>query len=336
MVVALSAVLTVAGAGCQGSGEERSEERSDEEGSVPAAGKPVAHADAAPEPRPPPHAPGKCADADSVTFIFASDTHFGHNDEVDRRNLEQIRHMNAIAGKSWPAALGGRVGEPCGVLLGGDLTERGAPWEWDSFANAYGLVGGDGALRIPVFEVHGNHDKNSGLLVRQRVAERHGGEIYSFTWGAVHVVALGEAPDDEDRAWLRDDLAKLKPGTGVVLYFHFPLDGPYSKGQWFGDADDGGGHRARLVEVLEGVNGLGVFHGHYHATGFYRYHGLDVYRAGSPKHAWHTFTVAEIAGGAMKVASWDYDKQRWGWWHQKPAGDKGPRLQHRPADVPRD
>lgn len=268
-----------------------------------------------------------------MTFIFASDTHFGHSDEVDQRNLEQIRQMNAMEGKPWPRALGGTVGEPCGVLVGGDLTDRGAPWEWDRFANAFGLVGGDGALKFPVFEVHGNHDQMAGSLVRERVAERHGGEIYSFTWGDVHLIALGEAPDDEDQAWLREDLAKLKPGTGVVLYFHFPLEGPYSRGQWFGDAD----YRARLLKVLVGVNVLGVFHGHYHATGIYRYHGLDVYRAGSPKHSWHTFTVVQIAHGTMKVASWDYDSDRWRWWHQKPVlGGTGPTLQHRLEDVPRD
>lgn len=91
------------------------------------------------------------------------------------------------------------------------------------------------------------------------------------------------------------------------------------------------------MKALEGANVLGVFHGHYHATGFYRYHGLDVYRAGSPKHSWHTFTVAQIADRKMKVASWDYDKQGWGWWHGKPVlGGEGPRTQHRPADVPRD
>lgn len=286
-----------------------------------------------PAPPPPPHAPEKCANARDVTFIFTADTHFGPNAEIDQRNYAAIEQMNRIAGREWPAALGGRVKEPCGVLVGGDLTEDGRPDEWARFVRAFGLVGGDGALAYPVFETLGNHDKHGGPFVRERIAERHGSERYSWRWGDVHLVSLGEAPDDEDLEWLERDLSKLRMDTGVILYFHFPLDGPYSKGQWFGD----GAYRDQLRRQLGERPVLGIFHGHYHATGMYRHKGIDVYRAGSPKHSWHTFTVVEVADRTMKVASWDYDTERWRWWHKKPVlGGEGATVWHRPDDIPKE
>jgi hypothetical protein len=60
-----------------------------------------------------------------VTFFVASDTHFGFNAEVERRDLEAIRQMNTMEGAPWPEPLGGTIGKPCGVLVAGDLTEDG-------------------------------------------------------------------------------------------------------------------------------------------------------------------------------------------------------------------
>lgn len=256
----------------------------------------------------------RCRDRERITFVVTADTHFGHSAEIDARNLRAIQHINETPMRPWPSEIGGEVGELCGVLVAGDLTEDGKPAEWDRFAAAFGLRGGDGELEAPVFETLGNHDKHHGFHIRNRIFERHGSTVYSFDWGKVHVASLGEAPDDEDLAWLARDLDAMPKGSGIVLFFHFPLLGAYSEGQWFGD----GGYRNKLADTLRGRDVLAIFHGHYHATGLYTWRGIDVYRAGSPKHGWHTFNVVEIDRGAMKVASWDYDHASWRWFHQKP------------------
>lgn len=279
-----------------------------------------------------------CKDRDRVAFIFAADTHFGASPEVEARNHEAIRQMNAMPGTPWPKDLGGVVPELCGVLVGGDLTENGKPEEWQRFVAAFGLRGGDGALTAPVFETFGNHDKHSGFGIIDHVRERHGGAprfgglSYSFDWGRVHVASLGEAPDDDDLAWLRRDLDAMPKGSGVVIFLHFPMLGGFSRGQWFGDGD----YRDKLAAVLEGRDVLGIFHGHYHATGLYTWKGFDVYRAGSPKHSFHAFDVVEIADQKMKVASWDYDAKAFTWHHEKAVfgGTSSPKKKLDPRAPP--
>lgn len=272
-----------------------------------------------------------CAKRDVVTFFVASDTHFGFSAEVERRDLEAIRQMNTMEGAPWPEPLGGSIGKPCGVLVAGDLTEDGKPEEWGKFVSAFGLRGGDGALAFPAFEALGNHDKHHGAFVQERIAERHGAARYSFDWGPVHVVSLGEGPSDDDLVWLDEDLKRKGQGAQIVLYFHYPLEGRWATGHWFGD----GPHRDRLRERLEGKNVLGIFHGHDHAAGNYEWRGIDIYRTGSPKHAWHTFAVVEIGGGKMKVASWDYSGKTWVAWHSKPTAGEGPEVRWVDPRLPR-
>jgi cytolysin (calcineurin-like family phosphatase) len=178
----------------------------------------------------------------------------------------------------------------------------------------FGLTGGDGMLRYPVYEGAGNHDKHAGAHVEEQIAKRHGGARYSWDWDDLHLVCLGEAPNDADLAWLRGDLAEAGPDVGVVLYFHFPLEGPYSTGNWFGDGD----YRRKLHDVLGGYRVLGIFSGHYHASGLYRWRGYDAYLEGSVKHSWHSFAVVHVTDERMTVASYNYDRRAFWWWHDKP------------------
>ena len=75
--------------------------------------------------------------------------------------------------------------------------------EWAAFTDAYGLTGKDGKLKVPVYEVHGNHDspRGDGLAVK-KIAERNkarpgvtnvskNGVHYSWDWGGLHFVCLG-------------------------------------------------------------------------------------------------------------------------------------------------
>jgi cytolysin (calcineurin-like family phosphatase) len=283
----------------------------------------------APAPRPPPR------ELD-VTFLMTTDTHVGYRGDVigghtsssglgvdEARDLE-IRTMNEITGKSWPSALGGSVAEPRGVVISGDLTEQGRPPEWAQFEAIFGLSGKEGQLRYPVYEGAGNHDKWAGSYVEEQIARRHGGARYSWSWGALHLVCLGEAPNHADLDWLKADLDAAGPGSGIILYLHFPLEGPNSTGNWFGDGD----YRAKLAEVLAGREVLGIFNGHSHTSGRYRWHGYDAYLEGSVKHIWHSFAVVHVTRERMTVASYNYDRQAFWWWHDKPIfGATGPSRQ---------
>ena len=251
-----------------------------------------------------------------LTFLVTADTHLGFLG-TEERNRRAIAAMNAIAGKPLPSALGGVVGSPAGVLVAGDLTEHGRPEQWERFLELYGTDGSDGELRFPLYETIGNHDKHHGWHVKQEVEKRHGGVRYAWDWQDVHLVCLGEAPDDDDLAWLTKDLDALGPDVGVILYFHFALEGPFSRRHWFGD----GRYRDHLAAAIEGRRILGIFHGHFHATGHYRWRGHDVFNVGSVKHDWQTFAVVRLSDERMSVASYDPRKQSWAWWYDKPIFD---------------
>jgi cytolysin (calcineurin-like family phosphatase) len=259
-----------------------------------------------------------------LTFIVTSDTHFGAGN-IAASHVRAIEAMNGIAGRPFPSGIDGRAGTPLGVLVSGDLTEDGRPEEWEAFVRHYGTDGRDGMLRYPVYESWGNHDKHYGWYVKKQVEARHGAVRYSWDWHDVHMVCLGEAPDHDDLAWLADDLAATGDDVGVVLYFHFPLAGPFSRDHWFGEGD----YKAALKRTIANHRVLGIFHGHFHASGIYRWEGHDIYNVGSPKHGFDDFAVVRVRDDRMTVAAYNYSKGRWWWWHDKPIFDGvGPSQRH--------
>lgn len=267
-----------------------------------------------------------------MTFLVASDTHIGYRapDDpgrdplaephgIELTNLAMIRAMNSIEGKPYPPPLGGRVRKPRGVLITGDLTEHGGKEQWRMWTRFYGLTGREGALEYPVFEGAGNHDRNRNWHVREQVAKRHGGRFYTLDWGDLRLVCLGEAPDEHGLRHLEEALDGAAPDVPFLIYFHYPLLGAYAEDNWFGRGD----FRERLAALLRGRRVLGIFHGHYHASGAYRWQGIDVYNVGSPKHYHHSFAVVEIREQVMKVASYNYELKQWFWWHEKALESSG-------------
>src|SRR5262249_40841731 len=95
-------------------------------------------------------------------------------------------------------------------------------------------------------------------------------------------------------------------------FFHYPLEGPETF--WFGD----GPFRDQLIGILAGYNVLGIFNGHRHTSGMYRWKGYDAYLEGSVKHAWHSFAVVHVTDTRWTVASYNYDRREFWWWHDKP------------------
>jgi hypothetical protein len=139
------------------------------------------------------------------------------------------------------------------------------------------------------------------------VAARHGGRYYSLDWDDLHVVALGEAPDDEGLAWLQRDLESQEVDVPIVIFFHRCLDGPWSDDNWFGDGD----YRERLAGLLAGRNVIAILHGHHHASGHYKWRGIDVYKVGAVKDGVHLLNVFHVVDKKLTLARYNYDVDAW-------------------------
>jgi hypothetical protein len=206
------------------------------------------------------------AHSDPASFFLVGDTHY-RADEQDAKiidpvsadyNRRLIGWLNRLPGTNFSgAAGGGAVPQPHGVIHVGDIVDNGdkgpavaaqkVPIELSHFLADWGLNGGDGRLRWPVREVHGNHDSPRGdgaviSEIKARNEKRLGivnrsdnGLHYSWDWAGVHFVALGivagDAPEITRKRryspmgsipFLRQDLAEHVGDSGrpVVLVHH--------------------------------------------------------------------------------------------------------------------
>lgn len=252
---------------------------------------------------------------------MAADTHFGYPD-TEPWNLKKVQAINRIAGTPYPRSLGGRVRRPRGVLVAGDLTNDGTRSQWKQFVRHYGLKGGDGMVRYPVFEGTGNHDYHGKRrLVAEAVRRRHGALSYTWTWQGVHFVCLDTHPRLGRNRWLRRHLRRFGKRAPVVIYFHYSIVGPYST--WWS-----GLSKSVFRSTIDGYNVIAIFHGHYHRSERYRWKGFDVYNVGSPLYDSPSFAVARVTSSHLTVAAWNYQHERWDWHHRK-------RLRYGPASSSR-
>jgi hypothetical protein len=239
-----------------------------------------------------------------ITFFVASDTHFGVPG-IEEGNRRLIEELNALPGRAYPPALGGRVGTPKGVLILGDLTDYSTEEQWRQFERYYGLTGKEGLLRFPVFEALGNHDFMGDTPVVGHITRRHGGLAYSFDWDDLHVVCLGMHPNAARLRWLEQDLGKVRKGRPLVLFFHYAIEGPW-RGSW--ESED---EREELARILAGHRVAAIFHGHAHHSGHYRWRDYDVFRPGSPKHSSHEVLAVRLRGDQLAVAYRDFNESAW-------------------------
>ena len=85
--------------------------------------------------------------------------------------------------------------------------------------------------------------------------------------------------------------------------------------------------RARFAAALKGYNVIGLFHGHFHGSGYYRWQGYDVYDVGSPKHGAKDFFVVHVTDERLTVCSWNYEARPGWWWaHSKRINKAAERL----------
>ena len=146
------------------------------------------------------------AHAADVTFFSWSDTHYL---DTDTAGKEKVNIINNLPTTDYPASVGGgKVANPRGVILQGDLINDGgnatlAPAQWVNWKADFG-VNGEGRCKFPAFEGMGNHDVNDNLFMYSNIAARNvtrknlglidhisaNGYHYSWDWDGVHFVQL--------------------------------------------------------------------------------------------------------------------------------------------------
>jgi hypothetical protein len=240
-----------------------------------------------------------------VTFVVASDTHFGFGG-IEASNQRLVDRVSGLSGRSWPH--GGSVGTLSGLVITGDLTEWGHDAEWERFLAFYGGPGTSAKITIPVFEMIGNHDKVVGKHVETEVAKRHGGgRYYAWSWGGLRLVSLGEAPDDEGLEYLQREITTRPNDEPVMIFFHLALQGPWSTEHWFGQGD----FKQRMAKILAGKNVAAIVHGHQHMHGHETWSGFDVLKPGAAKHRDNSFFVVRATTKKLSVAWLDFTNDQW-------------------------
>lgn len=257
---------------------------------------------------------------EAVAFFLIGDTHLVA-DKKDAAQLDErstllagrlVDTLNQLPGTDIPmTAGGGKVLPARGVLHAGDCIETGDPkkdkmqqTEWNAFAAQFGLTGKDGRLKLPMYEVHGNHDgtRDTGIPLRQIIARNktrphvtnvsRNGLHYSWDWGPVHFVNLGIVVgqvEDVKRKRRYDPLGSLEfliadlkdkvgaSGRPIVLTHHvdmlryaqpLPIEDKKAESMEWDPADV-----KAFYEALNGYNIAAILYGHTHGRNVFRWDG---------------------------------------------------------------
>jgi len=152
---------------------------------------------------------GACASG--FTFVHLTDTHI-------TGSTNPVRNLKAIA-----AELNAMSPKPEFVVVTGDLTEAGLPYQWERYAEVIK------DFSMPVYNVAGNHEmkwSHLGTFGLQKHLDQD--KHYSFDRGGVHFVAMNSGVwlqhhgliDRSELTWLRSDLEKAGRNTPSVLFYH--------------------------------------------------------------------------------------------------------------------
>jgi 3',5'-cyclic AMP phosphodiesterase CpdA len=230
--------------------------------------------------------PGKKDDTFAIAYI--SDSHLYEkdvNDRFVRGLLRAVDDVNAMDP------------QPDFVLYGGDLAQLGQARELELGASILKQ------LHAPVRMMVGEHDWF--LDLGQQWKELFGPDTYSFEHKGVHFVVLNSIHEEdfwtprkltpmermqtvagldngiqgrfmvgeEQRRWLKDDLAKLPPAKPVIVFSHSPLYKYYRPWNfWTDDAE-------QVQAILKRFDNVTVIHGHTHQLltnriGNIHFHGM--------------------------------------------------------------
>lgn len=293
--------------------------------------------------------PGDPKPKSPVTFFLVGDTHLLANKKepgkLDGRSASMasglVNTLNKLVETEIPkAAGGGAVLAPRGVIHAGDCIETGDPaqlqmqqTEWSAFAAEFGLTGKDGRLKLPLYEVHGNHDgtRDKGLPIKQ-IVERNktrpgvtntsrNGLHYSWDWENVHFVNLGIVVGQADavkRKRRYDPLGSLdflvadlkekvgKSGRPIVVTHHvdmlryaqtLPVEDKKAEGMEWDPADV-----CAFFDALKDYNVAAILYGHTHSRNVFHWDGS----AKAAKTGIPVFNVSKSSHFASKAQAFFY------------------------------
>jgi len=224
----------------------------------------------------------------SFRFAYVSDSHLYEktlNERFVRSIVKAVDDVNAL------------VPQPDFILYGGDLAQLGQAKELDEGAQILK------ALKAPVRMMVGEHDWYLDMGEKWRTL--FGKDTYSFDHKGVHFVVLNSVivedywtspkmtpmermlamaqldnPNgrpftvgDAQRDWLKNDLAKVKPETPLIVFSHSPLYKIYKAWNfWTDDAE-------QVQALLAPFKTVTVIHGHTHQmltnrVGNIHFHGM--------------------------------------------------------------
>ena len=200
-------------------------------------------------------------------FVQLSDTHWGFegppNPDAKGTLPKAIAAVNALSS------------QPDFVVFTGDLTHTtdDGVKRRDRMKQFRDIAG---KLRAKTIRfLPGEHD--ASLDRGEAYQELFGAPHYSFDHKGVHFSVLdnvsdpGAAVGEPQLAWLKSDLAKLKPEAPIAVLTHRPLFDLYPSWDWA--TKDG----AQTLEILQPFKHVTVFYGHihqehHHKTGHIEHH----------------------------------------------------------------
>ena len=188
-------------------------------------------------------------------FVQLSDTHWGFN------GPKANPHADATLKKA-VAAVNTLDDRPDFVVFTGDLTHTtdDPKLRRARMAEFREIVG-----KLNVKDVRFMPGEHDASLDRGEAYKEFFGDLnYTFDHKGVHFIALDNVSDptgaigEAQLAWLRNDLAQLRPDTPIVVLAHRPLFD--LQPQWDWATRDG----AKAVELLMPHKNVTVFYGHIH------------------------------------------------------------------------
>ena len=215
----------------------------------------------------------QAAEGDGFRIAYVSDSHL-YEQKVNERFVRSLLRAVDDVNKLDP--------QPDFVLYGGDLAQLGARGELDLGAQILKN------LKAPVHMMVGEHDWF--LDMGEHWQALFGPPTYSFDHKGVHFVVLNSIHEkdfwterkltpsqrmhivagldnaqqgrfmvgDEQREWLKQDLAKISPSTPLIVFSHSPLYKYYEPWNfWTDDADE-------VQAILKRMDHAVVIHGHTH------------------------------------------------------------------------
>ncbi len=229
------------------------------------------------------------------TFAYISDTHMyvrTLNQRFVKGAVKAVEDVNALDP------------QPDFVLFGGDLAQLGRPEELEQGKGVLSM------LKAPVKMMVGEHDWFYDM--GDKWQELFGPPNYSFDWKGVHVVVLMSVHEkdfwtarkltpaermqivagldnpiqsrfevgEEERVWLKHDLAKVPTTTPLLVFSHSPLYKYYRNWNfWTEDAE-------QVQAILKLYRSVTVIHGHTHQMLFNQIGDISFYGMLSTAWPW--------------------------------------------------